>query len=83
MDIDCLCAGILFADVACAPVPRLPKAGELVPTERMQLGLGGCASNTGLDLTLPTQDFYVTRESQIGTSGRDTVRPSGGNPLLD
>ena len=51
MDIDCLCAGILFADVACAPVPRLPKAGELVPTERMQLGLGGCASNTGLDLT--------------------------------
>ena len=51
MEIDCLCAGILFADVACAPVPRLPKAGELVPTERMQLGLGGCASNTGLDLT--------------------------------
>lgn len=51
MEIDCLCAGILFADVACAPVPRLPNAGELVPTERMQLGLGGCASNTGLDLT--------------------------------
>lgn len=50
MDIDCLCAGILFADVACAPVARVPEAGELVPTERMQLGLGGCASNTGLDL---------------------------------
>jgi sugar/nucleoside kinase (ribokinase family) len=50
MEIDCLCAGILFADVACAPVARLPNAGELVPTERVQLGLGGCASNAGVDL---------------------------------
>ena len=50
MEIDCLCAGILFADVACAPVQRVPEPGELVPTERMQLGLGGCASNTGVDL---------------------------------
>jgi len=50
VEIDCLCAGILFADVACAPIDRVPEPGELVPTERMQLGLGGCASNTGLDL---------------------------------
>ena len=50
MEIDCLCAGILFADVACEPIQRVPDPGELVPTERMQLGLGGCASNTGLDL---------------------------------
>jgi sugar/nucleoside kinase (ribokinase family) len=50
VEIDCLCAGILFADVACAPVERLPNPGELVPTERMQLGLGGCASNAGVDL---------------------------------
>jgi sugar/nucleoside kinase (ribokinase family) len=50
VEIDCLCAGILFADVACAPIDHVPKPGELVPTERMQLGLGGCASNTGLDL---------------------------------
>ena len=49
--IDCLCAGIIFADVACAPVDRVPVAGELVRTERMQLGLGGCASNTALNLT--------------------------------
>jgi len=48
--IECLSAGILFADVACAPVERVPEAGELVPTERMQLSLGGCASNTALDL---------------------------------
>ena len=50
MEIDCLCAGILFADVACSPVDRVPEAGELVAPERIQLGLGGCASNTALDL---------------------------------
>ncbi len=49
-DLDCLCAGILFADVACEPIARLPEAGELIPTERIQLALGGCASNTGVDL---------------------------------
>jgi sugar/nucleoside kinase (ribokinase family) len=50
VEIDCLCAGILFADVACAPIARMPEAGELVPTGRVQLALGGCASNAGLDL---------------------------------
>lgn len=43
-------AGILFADVACEPIERLPKAGELVPTGRIQLGLGGCAANVAVDL---------------------------------
>ncbi len=42
--------GILFADVGCAPVERIPNAGELVGTERMLLSLGGCASNAALDL---------------------------------
>ena len=50
VEIDCLCTGILFADVACSPVDRVPEAGELVAPERIQLGLGGCASNTALDL---------------------------------
>lgn len=50
MAIDCLCAGILFADYGCVPVPRMPEPGELVPTEGIQLALGGCASNAGLDL---------------------------------
>lgn len=48
--MDCLCAGILFADIACAPIPRLPRAGELIPTKHIQLALGGCASNTAVDL---------------------------------
>lgn len=50
MGIDCLCAGILFADYICAPIPRLPEPGELIPTERIQLAMGGCAANAGLDL---------------------------------
>lgn len=50
MEIDCLCMGILFADVTCAPVPRVPLAGELIMVDRIQLALGGCASNTALDL---------------------------------
>lgn len=50
MQIECLCAGILFADVGCHPIARVPRAGELIATERVQLGLGGCASNAALDL---------------------------------
>ena len=51
MAIECLSAGILFADCGCEPIARLPKAGELVKTDRIGLTLGGCASNAGLDLT--------------------------------
>lgn len=50
MEIDCLCMGILFADVTCAPIPRVPHEGELIVVEEIQLSLGGCASNTALDL---------------------------------
>ncbi len=50
MEIDCLCAGILFADYTCVPIPRMPEPGELIPTEGIQLALGGCAANAGLDL---------------------------------
>jgi sugar/nucleoside kinase (ribokinase family) len=48
--IDCLSAGILFADVACAPVDGVPEEGHLTPAEHIQLGLGGCASNTAIAL---------------------------------
>ncbi len=50
MEIDCLCMGILFADVTCTPIPRVPNEGELIVVEQIQLALGGCASNTALDL---------------------------------
>ncbi len=47
---DCLSLGILFADVVCQPIPHLPVPGELVPTERVELSLGGCASNVAINL---------------------------------
>lgn len=50
VSIDCLCTGILFSDVVCSPVDRAPNEGELVAPERIELALGGCASNTALDL---------------------------------
>ncbi len=50
MAIECLSAGILFADCGCDPIERLPQPGELVKTDRIGLTLGGCASNAGLDL---------------------------------
>lgn len=50
MDIDCLCCGILFADVVCSPIQCVPKEGHLIVAERIQLCLGGCASNAALDL---------------------------------
>jgi len=46
----CLCSGILFADVACWPIGNVPSEGELVPTEKIELNLGGCAANVAIDL---------------------------------
>jgi len=50
VEIDCLCSGILFADIVCSPIKHVPEEGQLVVAERTQLSLGGCASNTALDL---------------------------------
>ncbi|MGQ0637061.1 MAG: carbohydrate kinase family protein [Planctomycetaceae bacterium] len=47
---DCLCVGIVVADFICDPIARLPAAGELVPTDRINLAIGGCASNVAVDL---------------------------------
>lgn len=46
----CICSGILFADIACWPLSHVPLEGELVPTEKIELNLGGCASNVALNL---------------------------------
>ncbi len=50
MPIECLSAGILFADVVGSPIERAPQAGELAPADRIELSLGGCAANAALDL---------------------------------
>lgn len=50
MSVDCLSVGLLVADHLCAPIPRLPNAGELVLTDHLLLNIGGCASNAAMDL---------------------------------
>jgi sugar/nucleoside kinase (ribokinase family) len=45
-----VCAGLLVADHLCAPISHLPAAGELVPTDKMVLNIGGCASNAAVVL---------------------------------
>jgi sugar/nucleoside kinase (ribokinase family) len=50
MDFDVVSAGILVADHLTAPILRLPSPGELILCDEMPLGIGGCASNVGVDL---------------------------------
>lgn len=50
MSLDCLSVGILVADHLCAPIPHLPKAGELVLTDQLVLNIGGCAANVAVDM---------------------------------
>ena len=63
---DCLCAGIVVADHVCAPVDHLPAAGELVTTDRLELAVGGCASNVAVDLAK-----LGVKAAVIGCVGQD------------
>jgi sugar/nucleoside kinase (ribokinase family) len=56
----CLCSGILFADVACFPISHVPAEGELIPTERIELNLGGCAANVAMDLARLDVDVMLS-----------------------
>lgn len=47
---DCLCAGIIVADHVCKAIDHMPKPGELILTDEMELTIGGCASNVAADL---------------------------------
>lgn len=50
MSLECLSVGVLVADHLCAPIARMPNAGELVLTDHLLLNIGGCASNAAMDL---------------------------------
>jgi sugar/nucleoside kinase (ribokinase family) len=77
---DCLCAGILVADHVCAPIDRLPGAGELVMTKRIVLHIGGCASNAAIDLAkLGVRTGVVGRvgDDVFGGFVRETLEEHG------
>jgi sugar/nucleoside kinase (ribokinase family) len=48
---DVLCAGLIVADHVCAPIERIPPPGQLAMTDRIDLTIGGCASNVAVDLS--------------------------------
>lgn len=48
--LECLSAGIFVADHICSPIPRLPRAGELLLADELPLAIGGCASNVAMNL---------------------------------
>jgi len=50
IDCDVLCAGLIVADVVCAPIQRLPAGGSLAMTSAIDLAVGGCAANVAVDL---------------------------------
>lgn len=47
---DCLCAGIVVADLVCEPLEALPPPGGLGLTPRMTLTIGGCAANVATNM---------------------------------
>lgn len=66
MSVDCLSVGLLVADHLCTPISHLPKAGELVLADRLELNIGGCASNAAMDLA--RNDVHV---AVVGCVGND------------
>jgi sugar/nucleoside kinase (ribokinase family) len=48
--IDVACMGIVVADVFARPVDEWPERGRLSLVGEMGIGIGGCASNAGIDL---------------------------------
>ena len=48
--IDCLCAGIIVADMVCQPIATLPPAGALIKTDGIEFSIGGCSANMAVDM---------------------------------
>ncbi|PIV57410.1 carbohydrate kinase [Candidatus Desantisbacteria bacterium CG02_land_8_20_14_3_00_49_13] len=48
--MDVVCCGIIVADVVARPVRKFPQRGKLELSDEMGLFVGGCATNTAIDL---------------------------------
>lgn len=63
--ISCLCAGLAVADHLCVPISRLPRAGELLLADRLELQTGGHAANVSTDLAKVGVNVGIS--ARIGT----------------
>lgn len=61
-----VCLGNVLVDILVKPVDSLPPVGGLLPVERVEMAMGGCASNTAIALSR-----LGTSTSLWGKVGRD------------
>src|SRR5579872_6393102 len=61
------CLGILVADLLGRPIDSLPPRGRLGLVENMTLHIGGCASNTAIDLA--RLGVHTAVLGKVGTDG--------------
>lgn len=61
------CVGILCADVLAKPVDKLPEKGKLNLIDKLQMQVGGCASNAAIDLA--KIGVNVTMVGKVGDDG--------------
>ena len=80
MALDCLSVGILVADHLCTPISHCPRPGELVLADRLELNVGGCASNAAIDLVRNGVEVAVVAcvgEDSFGQFIIDTLETAG------
>lgn len=85
MSQECLSVGVLVADHMCAPIDRLPHAGELLVTDQLLLTIGGCASNAAMDLARVGVEVSVVGcvgDDAFGTFVVETLRTGGADTRL-
>lgn len=58
------CFGIIVGDFLGKPIESIPEKGKLVLTDRMELQIGGCATNTGI--VLSRLGVNVTISGKVG-----------------
>ncbi len=74
------CAGLVVVDHVTPPMPRLPRAGELVPVDHLLLNIGGGAANTAVDLTRLGVDVSICArvgEDILGRLATETLTSHG------
>jgi sugar/nucleoside kinase (ribokinase family) len=64
---DIVCMGLVTADVWAKPINDFPEWGRLMLVDRMGIGIGGCASNTAIDLAILGTD--VSCMAKVGYDG--------------